>query len=189
MQGQVGVPVQIIARNVGDYASTLISNSQSLNQQKFNNVKLGVKTIAKTASAVGKGAVGIATKNIGMVGSAVGDLVSAGADVMTAREKYKNTEFQIEHNQADSTVVSSNAPSVAQYLEMFPRLVIRYPTLMSGFDGVAYGKTVGYACNIQDAVGNFKGFTVFSGADLTGLTCQEDIKARIFGLLQQGIIL
>lgn len=189
IQGQVGAPVYLIARNVGDYASTLISNSQSLNQQKFDNVKLGVKTIAKTANAVGKGAVGIATKNVGLVGSAVGDLVSAGADVMSAREKYKNTEFQIEHNQADSTVVSSNAPSVAQYLEMFPRLVIRYPALMSGFDRVTYGKTVGYACNIQDTVGNFNGFTVFSGADLTGLTCQEDIKTRIFGMLQQGVIL
>lgn len=189
VQGQVGIPVNLIARNVGDYASTLISNSQSLNQQKFDNVKLGVKSIAKTTSALSKGAVGIATKNIGLVGSAVGDLVSAGADVMSAREKYKNTEFQIEHNQADSTVVSSNAPSVAQYLEMFPRLVIRYPTLMSGFDGETYGKTVGYACNIQDTVGNFKGFTVFSGVDLTGLTCQEDIKTRIFGLLQQGVIL
>ena len=189
VQGQVGVPVNLIARNVGDYASKLISNSQSLNQQKFDNMKLGVKTVAKTASAVGKGALGIATKNIGLVGSAVGDLVSAGADVMSAREKYKNTEFQIEHNQADSTVVSSNAPSVAQYLEMFPRLVIRYPTLMAGFDSETYGKTVGYACNIQDSIGNFKGFTVFSGADLTGLTCQEDIKTRIFGLLQQGVIL
>lgn len=189
VQGQVGVPVNLIARNVGDYASKLISNSQSLNQQKFDNVKLGVKTVAKTASALGKGAVGIATKNIGLVGSAVGDLVSAGADVMSSREKYKNTEFQIEHNQADSTVVSSNAPSVAQYLEMFPRLVIRYPTLMAGFDSETYGKTVGYACNIQDTVGNFKGFTVFSGADLTGLSCQEDIKTRIFGLLQQGVIL
>lgn len=189
VQGQVGVPVNLIARNVGDYASTLISNSQSLNQQKFDNMKLGVKTIAKTASAVGKGTIGIATKNIGMVGSAVGGLVSAGADAMSAREKYKNTEFQIEHNQADSTVVSSNAPSVAQYLEMFPRLVIRYPTLMAGFDGDTYGKTVGYACNIQDNVGNFKGFTVFSGVDLSGLTCQEDIKTRIFGLLQQGVIL
>ena len=123
------------------------------------------------------------------MGSAVGDLVNAGADVMSAREKYKNTEFQIEHNQADSTVISSNAPSVAQYLEMFPRLVIRYPTLMSDFNGETYGKTVGYACNIQDTIGNFEGFTVFSGADLTGLTCQEDIKTRIFGLLQQGVIL
>lgn len=189
VQGQVGVPVNFIARNVGDYASTLISNSQSLNQQKFSNMKLGVKTIAKTTSALSKAAVGIATKNVGLVGSGVGDLVNAGADAMSAREKYKNTEFQIEHNQADSTVVSSNAPSVAQYLEMFPRLVIRYPTLMAGFDGDTYGKTVGYACNIQDNVGNFKGFTVFSGVDLSGLTCQEDIKTRIFGLLQQGVIL
>lgn len=189
VQGQVGVPVNFIARNVGDYASTLISNSQSLNQQKFDNVKLGVKTIEKTASAVGKGVLGVAFKNVGLVGSAVGDLVNAGADVMSAREKYKNTEFQIEHNQADSTVISSNAPSVAQYLEMFPRLVIRYPTLMSDFNGETYGKTVGYACNIQDTIGNFEGFTVFSGADLTGLSCQEDIKTRIFGLLQQGVIL
>ena len=72
---------------------------------------------------------------------------------------------------------------------MFPRLVIRYPTLMSDFNGETYGKTVGYACNIQDTIGNFEGFTVFSGADLTGLSCQEDIKTRIFGLLQQGVIL
>lgn len=189
IQGQVGVPVNLIARNVGDFASTLISNSQSLNQQKFDNVKLGVKAVSTTASAIGKSVEGVMTKDFGKLGSAVGDIVSMGADVLSAREKYKNTQFQIEHNKADSTVISANTPSVAQYMEQFPRLIIRYPVLLDGFDPVTYGKTVGYACNIQGNIGSFKGYTVFSGADLTGLTCPEDIKTRLYGKLQQGIIL
>ena len=122
----------------------------------------------------------------------IGGALSLGstiADVAKREKNYNNTKFQIEHNKAKSTVVSANDPANAQFLEQFPRLVIYYPTLMHGFNSSIYGKTVGFACNIQNRIGDFSGFTVFSGADLSGLTCQEEIKQRLYSSLQQGIIL
>lgn len=193
LQGQVGMPIQLVLRNSGESITSRIANCQALNQQKFDNVRVAAKSISTTAQDLGIVIASTMTNQPMLIaaaaGKAMGGALNTAANISAAKETYDNIKFAVEHAPADSTVVSQASPSVAQTAEPFLRLLIYYPKMLPDFDANVYGKTVGFACNIQGKIGNFKGFTVFASANLDGLSCNEDVKHSIFRKLQAGIII
>lgn len=193
IQGQVGMPIQFVVRNSGEAITSRIANSHALNQQKFDNLRVASKAIYTTASDVSNVALSTLSKDrldiVKAGGKALTNALNTTADIRSAIDNYKNIKFAVEHAPADSTVVSESSPAVAQTAEPFLRLMIYYPKMMPDFDASVYGKTVGFACNIQDKIGNFRGFTQFASANLDGLTCNEDVKRSIYAKLQAGIII
>lgn len=185
IDGQVGVPIQLVVRNAGEYVNTLLANSQQLTQQKANNIKIGVGLAASAATAV----IGGATGNIAMAGMGLTGVVSNTAAAVVSDKQYQNTQRTIAHTKASTSTVSCNAPSVAMRMDSQPKLIIAYPRLADNFSPTTYGKTVGFACAKQGTIGSFSGFSVFSGADLDGINASDTEKNIIFNKLLQGVII
>lgn len=191
IDGQVGVPVQLIVRNVGDFTNTLIQGSQQLNQQKL--------AIAGTVIGAGITVAGIGANTVaGTMGNAeamgnayagLGNLAKQAVGGLQQAAQYENTKFKIEHTKAGSSIVSQQAPAVAMYYEQTPRLIFHYPRLMSGYNASVYGATVGFACSKQGTVGSNRGYSVFSGADLSGVTATDSEKQMIYDSLKSGVII
>lgn len=191
IDGQVGVPVQLIVRNVGDFTNTLIQGSQQLNQQKLaiagTVIGAGI-TVAGIGANTVAGAMGNA-EAMGNAYSGLGNLAKQAVGGLQQVAQYENTKFKIEHTKAGSSIVSQQAPAVAMYYEQTPRLIFHYPRLMAGYNASVYGSTVGFACSKQGTVGSNRGYSVFSGADLSGVTATDSEKQMIYDSLKSGVII
>lgn len=185
LSGQVGTPIQLVIRNVGDYATGLITNSQNLNQQKLNVAKSVLGAVTSTALA----SAGASTGNVAMTNAGlVGALTSFGT-LGVSGKSYINTRKAIEHTKAGTVSVSCNSPAVSMYQEPTAKLVITYPRLLEGYNSTIYGKTVGFACETQGTINTFTGYSVFSGANLDGINAPDIEKNMIFQKLTEGIII
>lgn len=195
IDGQVGVPVQLIARNVGDYVSTLIQGSNNVNQQKIGLIQnaigiinTGTSLISGADPKAGNSPASIANP----IAAAYSGITSTIASIATGNileQNYENTQMSIAKANAGTSIVSSHAPSVAEYFEPYPRLITHSPRLMSGYSSSIYGRTVGFACSKQAKVKTFSGFSVFSGVDLDGISAPEEEKHMIFNALKAGVII
>lgn len=185
LSGQVGVPIQLVIRNAGDYVNTLLSGSQALNQQKADTIKNVVGLATSATAAV----VGGATGNAAMAGVGLAGVVNSTAGLVVSEKQYQNTQRTIAHTKAGTSAVSCNAPSVAMQMDTQPKLITTYPRLIGNYNAATYGSTVGFACAIQGDISSFAGFTVFSGADLDGINASDTEKLMIYNKLKDGIII
>lgn len=198
IDGQVGLPYQLIARNVGEYTSTLIQGSQSANHAKIamignyvNNV--GTTLDVLTPPAVSGSVNGMAMSAVNAIpGKISGALMGTANNILnmeSTKIDYKNAQYKVAHNKASTSIVSAHSPAVSQFFEPYPRIIRHYPRMMSGYNPNVYGRTVGFACELQGNVGSFTGYSVFSGVDLTGIGATESEKQMIYSQLLEGIII
>ena len=188
LDGQMGVPQMLIARNVGQYISDLTTNAQDMNQLKINNYSTALNAVASGAVAVA----GFATAPFEPTSITTGIAGLAGL-AKQIPEAYKNDklienkQIDLKHLQAGSTVVSQNAPSVSMVSDTNVRLIIHRPKLLPSYNASEYANTVGFACMESGAIGSFSGYSVFSGADLQGISAPKNEKNMIYSLLQSGV--
>ena len=189
IDGQVGYTINFSIRNVGDFSKTAIATSQEMNMQKYDNAKTAVNTVTGTVSGMTVGIGAAMTGNVSGVAGAIGGVANGIISLEQGKQRYKNLEFALGHCPSGSTLVSAQCPAVSQYANEDLRLVIKRPHLISGYNSSIYGKTVGFACNIQDKISSFNGYTVFSGANIDGIPATEQEKQMIYASLQQGVII
>lgn len=185
ISGQVGVPLQLVVRNVGDFTNTIINGNQLASQQNANLTK----NLTGVLSSVVIGTVGGATGNATLIGTGVLGAVNSLTGAVATQKQYHNTKMSIEHTQASNTLVSVVSPSTSMCQDIRPMLQIVYPRLMTGYNSSVYGKTVGFACEIQGTINSFTGYSVFSGATLDGINAPDVEKNMIFQKLKEGIII
>lgn len=189
VDGQVGATVNYNVRNVGQYSQTLMQAQQQANDQRYNNARTYLGAAVQSTAALVTIGGAVMTGNIPaalMGGAALGGQI---INTVQAETQQKNKDFAVGHVPSGATQVSSQSPSVSHFVNDDVRLIIKRPHLLPGYNAAKYGASVGYACNITGQVGGFKGYTVFSGADLDGLTATETEKQLIYAQLQSGVII
>lgn len=193
IDGHVGTSVPLSIRNIGDFTSSTIAASQALNDQKYTNARSYLNSAAGIVGGAAMIGGAVATGNIPLAiagGISAGkQIIGSEIDMIQADKQLQNKEFAVGHAPSGSTQVSAATPAVSQYASRDLRLIIKRPHLLPGYNATTYGASVGFACNRQGPVGNNTGFSVFSGADLDGLTATDTEKSKIYGLLQTGIII
>lgn len=190
VDGQVGTPVQLITRNVGQYVASLTSSAQLANALKIQGVKnitngvksgLSIATSAATFNPVKP------SKSINGALDGLFGLWNTSVSNAETAKGFQNVQIDLAHNQAGFSVISQSSPTVALCFENAPRLLIRRPVTLPEYNPSVYAETVGYACMIQGKIAELSGYSVFSNADLSGIIATENDKAELLSLLQSGV--
>lgn len=169
--GNVGSQVPITGIQQADYANGVHAASTRLAQA--NNATL--TSIATTIGAVASGnpVAGI-TAALGMTSNIFSQ---------------EQAQYDLDHVMVPFKQTGTASPNLNFANEQRARLIMKRPVLDTSYNPVIYGRTTGFACAMQGLIGSFTGFSVFSGADLSGISAPDIEKSQIFELLSQGIII
>lgn len=185
IQGRFGSNVVITAANMGQYQNS-IATLETAYQQSLSS------TTGDMIQALSGGAMTIAGIALGNPILMVGGVAGFASGINSAISEGKTSE-QIEYN------INHVYPSIHQIgstptvnnllLQYIPKLLIKRCKMSDGFNAESYGKTVGYACNINGKVKDFSGFTVAYNIDLDNVKCSVKEKELIKGLFNSGVYL
>lgn len=186
INGQVGVPVQFIARNATEYVNTLIEGYQNRSQLKKEIIaqRTGLYLSALTSAVAS-----VASGNVLPAVMGIGTAVNSAAGLAAMRERNKNIAFTIDTSKPLQTIVSSHSPDTGLITAPELRVIRTYPRTSEGYNSTVYGRTVGFACLMTAALSTFTGFTQTTNVDLSGISATDTEKQMILTLLQAGVIL
>ena len=136
----------------------------------------------KTAGSVGAIAGGVASGNIMMIGGGVAGLSSAYNDI-------QNMNYQLQHTEIPFKTVGVSTSSTSYANEQTPRIIIKRPVMLPTYNAEKYGHSSGFATLETDTIGNYSGFTVVTGVDMSGISATEEEKALIKKYLESGVYL
>lgn len=188
--------IDTLAGNIG--TSIEINSSDDL--AKANNVNLLNSTIQAQKMTLVKQAASFAV-NTGITAafspltagiSAARGAVDMIGSAMLTENALDRLEFQIDTAQTPFKQLQAGGGYLSSCDEWGVRLVAYRPELLSGYSldsWGAYGHLEGFACFSTGTLASFRGYTVCSDVDLSGVACTSTEKEMIFKLLQSGVFI
>lgn len=182
VNGSCGATVPLTALRMGDYQNSIKSLESAMKRNEM-------QTWLSMASVAEKGATAIASGGGSMLYDA-GGLLSGVANVAGNMQSFSDLQYQLYHTQPaiaqTGAAESQNAFCIGS---MYPILFIKRAMTLSGYDPSIYGHTVGYACCINDTIGNMSGYTVASNINTEGIAATAEEIEMIKQAFSKGVIL
>lgn len=167
--GQFGVQLPFGGIAQADYLNSI--------QRATINYK---QALIGSATAVGFGALATAINPVA-VGGAISNVVSSGLTI-------EKTAYELEHLKKPMVQSTSCTPSSCAFYELSPKIILKRPIFLDTYNPQIYGKTVGFACCINDYLYNYTGLTICSDLYLECAATVDEIN-MIKTYFQKGVIL
>lgn len=182
VNGTVGATIPLTALRMGDYQNSIKSLESAMKRNEM-------QTWLSMASVAEKGITAIASGGGSMLYDA-GGLLSGVANVAGNMQSFSDLQYQLYHTQPaiaqTGAAESQNAFCVGS---MYPILFIKRAVMLPDYDPTIYGHTVGYACCINDIIGNMSGYTVASNINTEGIAATAEEIEMIKQAFGKGVFL
>lgn len=100
----------------------------------------------------------------------------------------KQAEYDLQHTKKPMRQSTSCTPSTCAFYELSPKIILKRPIFLDTYNPQIYGKTVGFACCINDYLYNYTGLTVCSDLYIECTATVDEIN-MIKSYFQKGVIL
>lgn len=182
VNGTVGATIPLTALRMGDYQNSIKSIESAMKRNEM-------QTWLSMASVAEKGATAIASGGGSMLYDA-GGLLSGVANVAGNMQSFSDLQYQLYHTQPaiaqTGAAESQNAFCIGS---MYPILFIKRAMTLPDYNPTIYGHTVGYACCINDTIGNMSGYTVATNINTEGIAATAEEIEMIKQAFGKGVIL
>ena len=181
INGQIGVQLPLTSLRAGDYQNNIHALENALKQ---NEMRLATSALTLGISAGAAVATGGASLAVGA------GIITGAAGIMNNINERSNLEYKIEHTQPQvAQTGASETQNGYRVGGKYPKLYIKHAALLPSYNADVYGKTVGYACCINNKVGDNRGLIICSNVDTTGITATADEIKAIKQALASGVII
>lgn len=189
LSGQIGTSVQLTGVDSATYNASMFNAINGYRQAKTSASVIGGTAILGILAGATSMAAGIATANPTLAIGGFAGAIGAGGKMANLSAQVERAEYQLNHVQIPFETTGTSSPMSSVRNEQNCRLIITRPKMLPNFDADKYGNTVGYACCQTGVISDFKGYTEFASADLSGIPCTAAEKSEIMKLLQNGVYL
>lgn len=181
VSGNCAVDVAISGIQQATLDSQIFNASINQRQAKTNTAF----AVAKSVINVGANAYGLTKAKKSPMATVQGishlasSITSSAQDIVNSAYEQKRTGYEISHVQIPFKCVGGVSGGICLSETQNCVLIKESPVMLSEYNEEIYGKTVGFACLINDNLSNFSGLTVCSDIDLSGFTATEREKEMI----------
>lgn len=176
--GQIGINLPITGIKSNDLQRDIVNRQSALKMSRNTALASVAKTIVGGGSA-------IASHSPAGIAGAFSSVMST----LNAMESQKIAEFNIEHVNVPYNVKGGASALTDYAYEQYPRIIFKRPVMLSNYDPVKYGHSVGFATIETDTIGNYAGYAEITGVDLSGFSATEEEKTLIRTALESGVYL
>ena len=182
VNGTIGSTVPLTSLRMGDYQNNIKSIESAMKRNEM-------QTWLSMAGVAEKGITAIASGGGSMIYDA-GGLLSGVASVAGNMQSYSDLQYQLYHTQpAIAQTGASESQNAFCIGSMYPILFIKRAMTLPNYNPSIYGHTVGYACCINDTIGNMSGYTVATNINTEGIAATAEEIEMIKQAFSKGVIL
>lgn len=167
--GQFGVQLPFGGIEHADYLNSI--------QRATTNYK---QALISSATVIGFGTFAAAINPLS-VGASLFKLASSAVSV-------DQSVYELDHLKKPMVQSTSCTPSTCAFYDLSPKIILKRPIFLDTYNPQIYGKTVGFACCINDYLYNYTGLTVCSDLYIECTGTVDEIN-MIKNYFQKGVIL
>lgn len=175
--GNCGIDLPVTGLQHITLDSQLYNATEQLKAMRINNAVAGLTSL-----------LGVAKTNTNDIGGAVSGILSTGAGLYNMLHSESVAEYNLQHTQLPIKMIGTTGATTGAMCEIYPVLIIERPDV-SDVTNADFAAVNGYACCKSDLIKNFKGYTEFANADLSGFNATASEKNAIMSALKGGVIL
>lgn len=181
INGNIAVDIPVSGIQQADYQNALYRANANVKQSA-----LGVYSgLADSFGTVGRAV-------SGDIGGALTSLTSGFINTESALISHESAQYDLKHTPVPYKTVGGSSPLTGFINEQSCRLIIHRPKFLNGYniDNLAtYAHTTGFACIVNAPLSEFKGLTVCSSIDISGITATDTELSMLKDILSNGVYL